>query len=355
VHRRNMDTIGYVRVSTKLQSLALQIDALNSYGASELFRDVGSGTQFDRPGLTNALNRLTHGDTLVVWRIDRLGRIADRVEDIVKSLKSQGIRIVSLAEGIDTSSYRGIRAASFAARFAQNEHEVLVSRTLAGLSSARSRGRVGGRPRSVSVDQALRIKSLHETRMPPKAIAEALNIHISVATIYRVIAGAYDTKPVEQVTKSTVTAGRAKSEQDHKTRLPAKSGAPRAGGRPRAVSVDQALRIKALHATGTRAPYIAEIIGTDVSMATIYRVLAGGYDQPIGAGSEARDRIKKQARIRSASAPIIAKVSGRPRTMSDEDVAEAKHLRCQGLTVREINQETNLWVSNATMYRALAS
>jgi DNA invertase Pin-like site-specific DNA recombinase len=144
--------IGYARVSTLEQNLDLQLRALKSAGCKEVFTDKVSGVKSDRPGLTRALTRLQPGDTLFVWRLDRLGRSMPHLVSVISDLKNKKIGFRSIQDGaIDTTTASGELIFNIFASLAQFERELIRERTHAGLKSARARGRLGGR-RPVPVD-----------------------------------------------------------------------------------------------------------------------------------------------------------------------------------------------------------
>lgn len=138
--------IGYGRVSTADQYLRMQEDALKSAGCEEIFTDTSSGVKTARPGLHTALSHLRKGDTLVVWRLDRLGRSLAHLIQTVKELSEKGIGFKSLQENIDTTTSGGQLIFHIFGALAQFERELIKERTQAGLKAARVRGRLGGRP-----------------------------------------------------------------------------------------------------------------------------------------------------------------------------------------------------------------
>jgi DNA invertase Pin-like site-specific DNA recombinase len=132
--------IGYARVSTQDQNLDLQIDALTKAGCKKLFDDKISGSSKERPGLTNTLGMLREGDTLVVWKLDRLGRSVKNLVDLVSELHKQGIQFKSLTDAIDTGTPSGRFFFHVMASLAEMERELTVERTRAGLEVARKLG-----------------------------------------------------------------------------------------------------------------------------------------------------------------------------------------------------------------------
>jgi|SRR5579871_3065142 len=141
--------IGYARVSTTDQNLDLQQDALQAAGCERLFTDTASGAKADRPGLTQALKECRQGDTLVVWKLDRLGRSLPHLVETVRDLADKGIGFRSLQENIDTTTSGGKLIFHIFASLAEFERDLIRERTNAGLSAARARGRKGGRPPGV--------------------------------------------------------------------------------------------------------------------------------------------------------------------------------------------------------------
>jgi len=175
--------LGYARVSTDDQELHLQTDALKRAGCERLFSDKASGTKADRPGLMEALDFARPGDTLTVWRIDRLGRSLSQLIDLVARLKAAGIHLRSLQENIDTSTAGGELVFHVFGAMAQFERSLIRERTKAGLEAARARGRKGGRP-AVEAQKVKAIRAL--ARDPGVNVTEACTtLGISRATFYR--------------------------------------------------------------------------------------------------------------------------------------------------------------------------
>jgi DNA invertase Pin-like site-specific DNA recombinase len=144
--------IGYARVSTEDQRLDLQRDALARAGCHRTFEDRVSGARAGRPGLAAALSHLRRGDTLVVWRLDRLGRTTHQLVGLLERFERDGIRLRSLQDGIDPTSVMGRAMLQIGAVFAEMERNLLRERTHAGLAAARARGRQGGRKPRLSAD-----------------------------------------------------------------------------------------------------------------------------------------------------------------------------------------------------------
>lgn len=148
-----MALIGYARVSTADQKLSLQLDALNTAGCDRIFDDHASGAKADRPGLTEALAYLRPGDTLVVWKLDRLGRSMSHLIEKVGELAARGIGFRSLTENIDTTTSGGMLVFNIFGSLAQFERDLIRERTHAGLKAARERGNKGGRRPVVTPDK----------------------------------------------------------------------------------------------------------------------------------------------------------------------------------------------------------
>ena len=146
--------IGYARVSTTDQNLDLQMDALKEAGCGKIFSDRGvSGAKAERPGLDKALDQLRKGDILVIWKLDRLGRSLSHLLSIIEDLKQKGVDFASVQDGFDTSTASGKMVFSVIGAMAEYERNLIRERTTAGLAAARSRGRVGGRPKSLDESQ----------------------------------------------------------------------------------------------------------------------------------------------------------------------------------------------------------
>src|SRR5919199_3095295 len=181
--------IGYARVSTDEQNLDSQIDALVQAGCERrhIYTDKVSGTKDQRPGLEQALSHLRPGDTLVVWRLDRLGRSLRHLIDTVTALAERGVGFRSLTESIDTTTSGGKLVFHIFGALAEFERELIRERTRAGLAAARARGRQGGRPKKldsakkVAMAQALYDQGSHSIQ------DICLMLGISRATLYRAI------------------------------------------------------------------------------------------------------------------------------------------------------------------------
>ncbi len=156
--------LGYARVSTAEQNADLQTDELTSAGCYEVFVDHASGVLDRRPELEKVLERLRPGDTLVVWRLDRLGRSLRHLIDTVTALDERGVGFCSLRESIDTTTAGGRLVFHLFGALAQFEREIIRDRTMAGLSAARARGRNGGRHSKLTADQVRAARRLYDER-----------------------------------------------------------------------------------------------------------------------------------------------------------------------------------------------
>lgn len=175
--------IGYARVSTDEQSLALQLHALKKAGCGRVFTDKASGAGLARPGLNDALSHLRAGDTMVVWKLDRLGRSVKGLVDLVNGLEAREVHFRSLTDGIDTKTPAGRFFFHVMASLAQMERELIVERTRAGLAVARKLGRVGGRKRRMTDSKIKAARRLLAGGTPARDVAD--NLGVSVPTLYR--------------------------------------------------------------------------------------------------------------------------------------------------------------------------
>ena len=179
--------IGYARVSTKDQNIDTQRDALESAGCEKIFTDTASGSIKDRDGLERAMESLRHGDTLAVWKLDRLGRSLSHLVQFMSDLEDQGIGFRSLRESIDTTSGVGKLVFHLFASLAEFERDLIRERTQAGLASARARGRMGGRPKALSPEQLAQARAMHADKdITIKEICATLGI--GKTTLYRHLA-----------------------------------------------------------------------------------------------------------------------------------------------------------------------
>jgi DNA invertase Pin-like site-specific DNA recombinase len=178
--------IGYARVSTHDQNLDLQLDALLKAGcdAKNIYKDTISGAKTEREGLQNALSHLRAGDTLVVWRLDRLGRTLKQLIGLINRFNAGDIGLKSLQESIDTTTSGGKLVFHIFGALAEFEREVIKERTNAGLKAARARGRLGGRPKALDAKKAALAQSLYDSR--EHSIADiCATLRISRATLYK--------------------------------------------------------------------------------------------------------------------------------------------------------------------------
>ena len=175
--------IGYARVSTEDQNLELQLDALKQAGCKRIFTDKISGTRTNRPGLDQALSHVREGDTLTVWKLDRLGRSVKGLVDLVADFERRQVHFKSVTDGIDTKSPAGRFFFHVMASLAQMERELITERTRAGLAAARKLGRIGGRKRRMTDSKVASARKLLESGVPPRDVAR--NLGVSVPTLYR--------------------------------------------------------------------------------------------------------------------------------------------------------------------------
>ena len=177
--------IGYARVSTYDQTLHLQQDALSKAGCSKIFTDTASGAKAERKGLEEALSYIRGGDTFVVWRLDRLGRSLRDLIATMTMFEERGIGFKSLTENIDTTTSGGKLIFHIFAALAEFERNLIRERTQAGLTAARERGRIGGRPKALTAKQLGIARDLYEKRRPIAEICRTLKI--SKATLHRAL------------------------------------------------------------------------------------------------------------------------------------------------------------------------
>jgi DNA invertase Pin-like site-specific DNA recombinase len=181
--------IGYARVSTEDQNLDLQRDALTRAGCERMFEDRRSGAKADRPGLTGALDYARSGDSVVVWRLDRLGRSLSDLIALVRRMEEAGVQLRSLTEGIDTSTTSGKLTFHLFAALAEFERALVRERTRAGLQAARARGRMGGRKHRLSPERRAHAVTLYQAK--EKTVGEICRLMgISKPTLYAYVAEA---------------------------------------------------------------------------------------------------------------------------------------------------------------------
>jgi len=179
--------LGYARVSTLEQDPRLQLDALAAAGVDEVFVDQASGVLAERPELSRLMGRLRPGDTLVVWRLDRLGRSTSHLLQTVSELGERGIGFHSLTEAIDTSTPAGRLLFGILASLAAFERDLIRERTMAGLTAARAQGRVGGRPSLMTPDKLAVARQMLAEGKPKSVIAKTIGV--SRPTLYTHLGG----------------------------------------------------------------------------------------------------------------------------------------------------------------------
>ena len=179
--------IGYARVSTQDQTLHLQKDALEKIGCTKIFSDTISGSATQRSGLAEALEFVREGDTLVVWKLDRLGRSLKHLIETITNLNNRNIGFQSITEQIDTTTSGGKLIFHIFGALAEFERDIIRERTNAGIQAARARGRIGGRPKAKTLDTPKKValaQSLYDDKNNTiDEICKTLNI--SRATLYR--------------------------------------------------------------------------------------------------------------------------------------------------------------------------
>jgi DNA invertase Pin-like site-specific DNA recombinase len=181
------DLLGYARVSTSEQDASLQHDALKAAGCIKVFTDKASGSLDRRPQLDRLLDQLRPSDTIVVWRLDRLGRSLKHLIQIVEDLEESGVGFKSLTEGMDTTTSGGKLIFSIFGALAEFERALIRERTMAGLAAARARGRVGGRPPVMTADKIKVARQLYGAKeLTVEEIAKTIGV--SRKTVYRHLA-----------------------------------------------------------------------------------------------------------------------------------------------------------------------
>ncbi|EJI5073158.1 recombinase family protein [Salmonella enterica] len=178
-----MAKIGYIRVSTNDQNTDLQRNALISAECEQIFDDKMSGTKANRPGLKRALKALKTGDTLVVWKLDRLGRSVKNLVGLISELHERKIHFQSLTDSIDTSTPMGRFFFHVMSALAEMERELIVERTNAGLAAARAQGRIGGRRPALQPEQIAQISRLIRNGYSRRQLA--IIYDVSLSTIYK--------------------------------------------------------------------------------------------------------------------------------------------------------------------------
>lgn len=175
--------IGYARVSTADQDLALQLDALKASGCERIYEEKASGAKEDRPELARALDHTRKGDVLVVWKLDRLARSLKQLVLVLEDLGKRGVGFRCLAPAIDTTTAEGRLLYSITGAFAEFEREIIRQRTRAGLKAALARGRKGGRPKALNDAAKTKARAmLRDPEISVSAVAEVLGV--SRSTLY---------------------------------------------------------------------------------------------------------------------------------------------------------------------------
>jgi DNA invertase Pin-like site-specific DNA recombinase len=171
-----MTRIGYARISTPVQSLELQLQALEQAGCARIFTDVASGARADRPELARALDYARAGDQLVVWKLDRLGRSLPHLVRTAESLQDSGIGFMSITEGIDTDTTIGRLMFGMLAVLAEFERSLIQERVQAGIDAARANGRHGGRPRALTEEKMRIAAQMLADHRPQAEVARVLGV-----------------------------------------------------------------------------------------------------------------------------------------------------------------------------------
>lgn len=185
-----MSLLGYARVSTAQQTVDQQLDALYAAGVEKVWSDVMSGMRDDRPGLAELLAYAREGDTVVVWRLDRLGRSMGHVLRTVAELKERGIRLTSVHDQIDSTTTTGRLMIGILASLAEYERELINERAAAARAAARLRGKPTGRPPALTTDQTRQLRALHASG---ESVADLVaSFRVSRATVYRALAAALE-------------------------------------------------------------------------------------------------------------------------------------------------------------------
>ena len=185
--------VGYARVSTQDQHLALQRDALEKAGCEKFFSDIASGAKTERDGLEQALEFVRPGDTLVVWKLDRIARSMQDMLDRMEKIKSAGAGFKSLTEQIDTNTPGGVFLFHMLSAAAQLERDLIVQRTRAGVAAAKDRGVVFGQPPKLDKKQQMQVrkwrKERHTVREIQAMVREQFDIDVSHALVHKYSAG----------------------------------------------------------------------------------------------------------------------------------------------------------------------
>ena len=175
--------IGYIRVSTIDQNTELQREAIERANCELIFEDKMTGTKAKRPGLNRLLKKLKPGDTVVVWKLDRLGRSLINLADLLQTFKQKNIKVLSLTEGINTDTSMGRFTFHIMSALAEMEREIIIERTRAGLAVARKKGRIGGRPPKYSPEDWAQMGRLILDGMSRNQVA--IIFDVGVSTLYK--------------------------------------------------------------------------------------------------------------------------------------------------------------------------
>jgi len=188
--------VGYARTSTPDQSLSVQIEALRDAGCKRVFSEQTSGRGMDRPGLQCALESLRDGDTLLVWKLDRLGRSVKNLIDIVEDLHERGVQFKSLTDSIDTNTAAGRFFFHVMASLAQMEREMSIERIKAGMAYIKRAGLPNGRPRKMTDSKVESARRLLRSGESPRNVAN--NLGVSIPTLYRCVPASSLYSPLEK-------------------------------------------------------------------------------------------------------------------------------------------------------------
>ena len=179
--------IGYARVSTTDQNPELQLDALRDAGCARVFTDYASGTKTSRPELDRALDQLRAGDTLVVWKLDRLGRSLPHLVETIQGLADRDVGFRSIQDPVDTTTPGGRLVFHIFAALAEFERDLIRERTQAGLAAARARGRVGGRKPALKPEQVTMARDLLAADPSRTVASVATTLGVGKSTLYRAL------------------------------------------------------------------------------------------------------------------------------------------------------------------------
>ena len=197
--------IGYARISTRVQHLDLQIDALKKAGCEKIYKDIISGSLSNRPALDQLLNDVNKNDVIIIWKLDRLGRSLKNLIDLINTLNEKEVGLKSINDPVDTTTAQGRLIFSIFGSLAEFERELIKERTLAGLEAARGKGKIGGRPKGLTKKAqniALTAEYLYkEEKLSVNEILEQLSI--GRATLYRYLK--YRNVPVSANTQRKTT------------------------------------------------------------------------------------------------------------------------------------------------------